>query len=157
MQPKLRRERVPETNFALRELPWSSWKPLFCDKCVTKNWAKRQSSFGYKNEKLFKNDKRGSALYEVAVRSRPGSQKVVVFTFSALTQSFSATLDHHLKNRSMKNRLDNVLKKGCAVFVRRLLLGRSQVFRQATQKLDIYSYLWDKDTERSFEKDDIMM
>ena len=133
-QSKRPREMLSPAQFALEScLTWTPWQlgiAMEPPKRGYGNWTARPSlsadSIGYHNRKLFRGtNHRGSAIYEVAVQSKcRNNKKYVVYFHVMLNGCLDRPWDSTLfrKNPRLVRQVDDVLKQGCKVYVRRAVL-----------------------------------
>ena len=165
-QQKLRRERVPETNFALKDFPWSSWKVVMSSEC-RKNLAKVTQSdkvVEYLASDIFKRKTKCSALYEFAVKPRGCRQKKVVY--SKISPGFSSYMSVWWKVlfplKSLREQINNIIRKqGGDIFVRRLILKKYQRYAPIPSVMKNYDYVWVPEDSakkyRELKKDDYVI
>lgn len=153
--PKLKREKVPETNFQFRCMKWSSWVTAFSTNipCMTTvagreaTWVKRQGRPGYRLRSITSSvrHERPSALrfFEVAIQA-PGRRRHV--TFSRVTSRCVATpkWEQNLLNTWARGQLDKALSQGHQVVVRHCLLQRKSQLRETMRGIRRYDYAWCK-------------
>ena len=146
--PKLRREKVPEKNFMLSGLPWSKWclaiSPEQND--VT---TRVRAGTGYRVPKIFSGKTDNPALYEIGVQSKACGKKFVVFTkFSVKGFDCGKNWERRLFGKSsIRGQLDNVIKHGCKVYIRRSLLAGKRAKNDVKQFLTRYNYAWSENRE----------
>lgn len=151
-QQKLRRERVPETNFALKDFPWSSWKILMSSEprkglipTIQKVGKKDKVTEYSRSYQIFKGKTRQPALYEMAVRPLESRQKKIVFAkicpnFSSYTTHWSKML---IPSKSLRKQIDNIIQKqGGDIYVRRLILKKYPKYEKIPSVLKNYDYVW---------------
>ena len=124
------RETIPETRFVLGALDWSVWNLAMAEKAPTddpdEGWAPRpgKDHVGMRKPVLFPNTM-CEAMYEFAVQPQDGARKYPVYYRT--TEGFDrASWDTYLlRNKRVKGQVDQVIKKGCKLFVRRAKLDKS--------------------------------
>lgn len=146
---RLRREKVPETNFALRYFPWSSWKLVTSSTFKDHLTARVERTGGkrkiveYTTSSFFGGKTKCPALYEVAVRL-PGCTKKVVYVKSC--RGFTPHTDWKdvlFFSKSLRKQVDNVIRKqGGALLVRRLVLKKFRKYDGISSTLKNYDYVW---------------
>ena len=149
--PRLRREKVPETNFALRYFPWSSWKLVISSE-ERKNLVPTIQRIGNKDKvieysmlDIFKGKTKCPALYEFAVTPRGSNRKRVVYAkFCPGFSSYSAVWWKVLfPTSSLRKQVDNIVRKqGGDIFVRRLVLKKYQSYKDIPSIVKNYDYVW---------------
>ena len=146
-QQKLRRERVPETNFALKDFPWSSWKVVMSSEC-RKNLAEViqfDKVVEYLASDIFQRKTKCPALYEFAVKPRGCRQKKVVYSkispgFSSYTSVWWKVL---FPLKSLREQINNIIRRqGGDIYVRRLILKKYQRYSVVPAVVRNYDYVW---------------
>ena len=128
VQPKLRREEVPNNNFMLREMVWSPWQ-LAVNAKGPRNPPQRQlwkpfpggSNVIY-NARPFGYDTDDATVYELAVQVKIRSRKYPVFYTTSdgfETNGTGKDWTERLLTREAKAEVNQVVKKGCKVFLRK--------------------------------------
>ncbi|KAJ8320927.1 hypothetical protein KUTeg_002514 [Tegillarca granosa] len=160
--PKLRRENVPETNFMLKNKKWTPWElvisPTVPSSESVDNWEKRRGDIiSFKKKTVFSDKNTKPALYEFSVQIAPHSKRYVLYCRSCKgfpsQQSWESRL---LGRKDIKNQINDVIEKGCCVFVRRMMLRRSSS-EAVSSALHRYDYAWRRmrkmrNTHRQVEK-----
>ncbi|BFZ05718.1 hypothetical protein BsWGS_08757 [Bradybaena similaris] len=153
--PLLKRENVPECNFSLRSLNWSTWKLAMVsskDLCndKTDKWQKRVGGPGYRLKVLSPpkcssntNNQRSAALLEVAVQGNSGHKKryVVFNTFSS--HLFNRT-NWEQTLRDVKSQSDRILNSGGCIYLRWCVLHSQAELQMVRRGIRRYDYSWDK-------------
>ncbi|XP_060578149.1 uncharacterized protein LOC132735233 [Ruditapes philippinarum] len=146
--PKLRRENVPQSNFALRELQWSPWKIAIApdeQKQLKITCARAGDGCGYRAEEIFKGKTQVPALYEVSVQTNHRAKRHIMYHklsckgFRSLNSKWENRL---LGNSNITAQIDSVVKKGCCVYIRRVLLTKPKMLNEANKCLTRYDYAW---------------
>ncbi|CAG5118958.1 unnamed protein product [Candidula unifasciata] len=151
--PLLKRENVPENNFSLRSLSWSSWKlAMVSDDHFPKDnmdkWEKRVGRPGYRLQMLsssksssVKASKR-LALFEVAVQGGSAHKKryVVLSAFSSLCLNTN-NWERRLLGAA-RSQVDYALKTGCRIYVRFWLVTKQSVLESPLKCVRRYDYAW---------------
>ena len=150
---KLRRENVPETNFALRDFPWSPWKILMSSEPRKGLVPVIQSSVGSKDKVieytqgsvLYKGRTTRPSLYELAVRPKGCRQKKVVY--AKVCPNYSSYWTHWSKvlinSKTLKRQINNIVQKqGGDIFVRRLILKKYRRYETIPDIVRNYDYVW---------------
>ncbi|XP_060567147.1 uncharacterized protein LOC132725943 [Ruditapes philippinarum] len=148
--PKLRRENVPWSNFVLREMQWSPWKIAIApdkQKHLKITCARKGNGCGYRAEKIFMGKTQVPALYEVSVQTKYRAKRHIMY-HKLLCKGFRS-LESNWENRLFGNsdittQIDRVVKKGCCVYVRRVLLTKPKMLNEANKCLIRYDYAWNK-------------
>ena len=149
--PRLRRERVPETNFQLREFPWSSWKLVISSEKrknlvpTIQRIGKKDKVIEYSAIDIFKGKTKCPALYEFAVRPNVCKRKRVVYAkVSTGFSSYSKVWWKELfPSKSLRNQVDNIVRKqGGDIFVRRLILKKYTSYKSVPSTVENYDYVW---------------
>ena len=149
---KLRRERVPETNFALRDYPWSPWKILASSE-PRKTLHPVYRAVGSKNKLLeythscaiFKGRTKQPVLYEFAVKPLGCRQKKIVYSkICPKNLSYSTHWADILESsKSLKRQIENIIRKqGGDIFFRRLILKNYKKYENVPTIIDNYDYVW---------------
>ncbi|KAK3610616.1 hypothetical protein CHS0354_009075 [Potamilus streckersoni] len=144
--PHLKRENVPETNFMLRDLNWSPWQLVITSdppKSPETGWRKRNGDgCGYSKQKLFGVKMNVPGLYEVAVQMKFRAKKFVVFSkFAKSCRNWEREL---LGKADLKAQIDDVIKRKCKVYIRRVILNRRNVEKKVIWDIQNYDYAWSK-------------
>ncbi|KAH3864180.1 uncharacterized protein LOC127870262 [Dreissena polymorpha] len=145
--PRLRRENVPECNFMLKNLRWSSWQHVISP--VNKDTisrTRRGLGCGYRVPRIFGGTTKVPALYEVAVQIKQRSRKYVVFSkFSGRGFSGKVSWEKQLfGKKDLKAQLDNVVQKNCNIFVRRAVVKTTKSLDEIEHARKRYDYAWQK-------------
>ena len=149
--PRLRRERVPETNFQLREFPWSSWKLVISSEerknlvPTIQRIGKKDKVIEYSAIDIFNGKTKCPALYEFAVRPNLCKRKRVVYAkVSTGFSSYSKVWWKELfPSNSLRNQVDNIVRKqGGDIFVRRLILKKYTSYKSVPSTVKNYDYVW---------------
>ncbi|KAK3585910.1 hypothetical protein CHS0354_038446 [Potamilus streckersoni] len=144
--PHLKRENVPETNFMLRDLNWSPWQVAIvpdAPECSASRWRKRcGDGSGYIRRELFGEKMNVMAFYEVAVQMKFRAKKFVVFSkFVKSCKNWERKL---VGKPDIKAQIDDVIKRHCKVYIRRVVLKRRQVQKKIILDIQNYDYAWCK-------------
>ncbi|XP_045202198.2 uncharacterized protein LOC123555668 [Mercenaria mercenaria] len=145
--PKLRRENVPECNFMLREMPWSAWKLVISPsekKLNVATHARKGKGCGFKAKDIFDGRTKVPALYEVAVQTKYRTRRHVVYNkLCRLGFARRTNWEKCLLGRSdIQKQLDAVVRKGCSVFIRRVVLKKPKINTMLHKSLNRYDYSW---------------
>ena len=149
--PCLRRERVPETNFQLRDFPWSPWKLVISSEerknlvPTIQRIGKKDKVIEYSAIDIFKGKTKCPALYEFAVRPNFCKRKRVVYAkVSTGFSSYSKVWWKELfPSNSLRNQVDNIVRKqGGDIFVRRLILKKYNSYKSVPSTVESYDYVW---------------
>ena len=149
--PRLRRERVPETNFALREFPWSPWKLVISSEerknldPTIQRIGNKDKVIEYSARDIFKRKTKCPALYEFAVTPNGCKRKrVVCAKFCTGFSSYSKVWWKELfPSKSLRNQVDNIVQKqGGDIYVRRLVLKKYKSYSSVLSVVDKYDYVW---------------
>ncbi|KAL3853581.1 hypothetical protein ACJMK2_017115 [Sinanodonta woodiana] len=144
--PHLKRENVPETNFMLRDLKWSPWQLAIiydAPKSSEAGWKKRNGDgCGYSKRKLFGGNINVPALYEIAVQMKFRAKKFVVF--SKFAKSCGNWEKELLGKADLKAQIDDVIKRKCKVYIRRVVLNKRNVENKVMMDIQNYDYAWSK-------------
>lgn len=133
--PKLRRENVPETNFMLREMPWSDWQ-LVCAP------PKDERGVGYRAERIFNGKTDVQALYEIGVQPKSRKKYAV---YSKLSDGFEHGINWDTKlfgRKDIVSEIDNVCNNNCSVYLRRLVIKGDKCKEKVRHALRKYDYAW---------------
>ena len=151
------REDVTKTNFRLRNLTWSPWKVGMAEKSPddeSEEWIPRRGEgYGVRRSGLFQNGSDTAAVYEFAVQTARRCRKHPVYV--SCTAGFSGLQwdTYLLKQGHLSGQVDNVLRKGCKLFVRRAKVNTPQRVDDKTVKSvqelrhlirQTYDYAWSK-------------
>ena len=153
---KLRRERVPETNFALRDFPWSPWK-IIASSEARKKIHPIYGAVGLKNRILeythscakFKGETKQPVLYEFAVKPLGHRQKKIVYAkICPKNVSYSTHWRDILNSsKSLKKQIENIIRKqGGVIYFRRLVLKRYKRYENIPSIIENYDYVWAPET-----------
>ena len=149
--PCLRRERVPETNFALREFPWSPWKLVISSEerknldPTIQRIGNKDKVIEYSARDIFKRKTKCPALYEFAVTPNGCKRKRVVYAkFCTGFSSYSKVWWKELfPSKSLRKQVDNIVQKqGGDIYVRRLVLKKYKSYSSVPSVVDNYDYVW---------------
>ena len=164
---KLRREKVPETNFALRDFPWSPWKILASSE-PRKTLHPVYRQVGSKNIILeythscaiFKGKTKQPVLYEFAVKPLGYRQKKIVYAkICPRNLSYSTHwYDILTSSKSLKWQIENIIRKqGGDIYFRRLVLKKYKRYENVPSIVGNYDYVWAPEAGatkyREFKKD----
>ena len=151
--PRLRREKVPETNFALRYYPWSSWKVVLSSEAgkhlipTTEQVGKKTKVVGYSRVDIFKGRTQCPALYEFAVKPKGCCRKKIVYAkispgFSSQTRS-TEWWNVLFPSKSLMKQVDNIVRKqGGDILVRRLIIKKYRSYDSIPSVVKNYDYVW---------------
>ncbi|XP_063405299.1 uncharacterized protein LOC134688474 [Mytilus trossulus] len=147
--PKLKRENVTETNFMLNDAPWSRWQlaitPESPEGEESHLWQKRRGDLtGYRRTEICNGQYQKPALYEFAVQTHEHCKRYVVYCkcnkgFTLDKGSWESKL---LNNTDVRNEVEDVLKKGCRIFVRHFPLRKTSATTNKMADLGHYDYAW---------------
>ncbi|OWF53078.1 uncharacterized protein LOC110446844 [Mizuhopecten yessoensis] len=144
--PKVRRENVPESHFALSSRKWSDWQTcLSCDKTDSDLWEKRNGAhFGYRRKDIFDGKLTRPTIYEFAVQIVPGHKRHIVYSKLCHGLTFADTWERRLLGqKDVRGQIEDILSKGCSVAVRRLKLVNRKISKaKAVNSLRCYDYAW---------------
>ena len=125
---KHKREVVPQTRFALNNLHWSAWHTAMAAEAPSHDdeaWSPRRGEHnGVRNTSLFHNDTECPAVYEFAVQAKQHCKKYPVYFSTSRGFSRKNWDTYLLKRERITHEVDNVLEKGCKLFVRRAKLEK---------------------------------
>ncbi|KAL3852846.1 hypothetical protein ACJMK2_016459 [Sinanodonta woodiana] len=146
IDPHLKRENVPETNFMLRDLNWSPWQQAIipdAPECSASRWRKRcGDGSGYSKRQLFNGKMNVPAFYEMAVQMKFRSKKFVVYSkFVKSCRNWERKL---VGKPDIKAQIDDVIQRKCKVYIRRVVLKRRQVQKKIILDIQNYDYAWSK-------------
>ena len=145
---RLRREKVPETNFALRYFPWSSWKVVISKnakgglvrKFENQNGKKKTAE--YAAQTIFDGKTKCPALYEFAVRV-PGCTKKVVYVKSSPGFASCFWRTALFPSSSLRKQVDNIIRNQAGdILVRRLVLKKFKKYTEVPSIVKNYDYVW---------------
>ncbi|KAH3864088.1 uncharacterized protein LOC127866744 [Dreissena polymorpha] len=145
--PRLRRENVPECNFMLKNLSWSTWQHVISpDKKITISCSRSGLGCGYRTQQIFGGKTKVPAIYEVAVQIRQRSRKYVVFSkFSRRGFSGKVSWEKQLiGKKDIKAQIDKVVQKNCNVFVRRADVKTIKTRDEIENAQKRYDYAWQR-------------
>ena len=145
--PKLRRENVPECNFMLREMKWSSWQQVIApdqqpELDITQK--RRGDNHGFRATQIFRGKTKVPALYEVAVQTKYRGRFHVLYSKSCRA-GFNGTKNWErclFSKPGLRTQLDKVVEKKCCVFVRRVLVKGDKTKVEVKRSLVKYDYAW---------------
>ncbi|XP_076444170.1 uncharacterized protein LOC143282420 [Babylonia areolata] len=146
---RLNREKVPDTNFRLRQLKWSPWQlAVVSAEEDTKSGQWRRFMGGV--AKVRGGGVLGggssaraqrSVMCEAAVQTRPGARRHVVWCRVLPASSANRlSLSRLFMAPSARAQMDRVIRSGCRVWVRWARIGQHEEVKQ--QVKDIYDYAW---------------
>ncbi|XP_045199051.2 uncharacterized protein LOC123553388 [Mercenaria mercenaria] len=144
---KLRRENVTECNFTLREMPWSAWKIAVSPsemKSFGVTTLRSGSGCGFRAKSIFGGKTNVPALYEIAVQTKYRTRKHVVYN-KLCRRGFAnkANWERCLLGRSdIRTQVNDVVKKNCSVFIRRMVIKTPKINTAARKSLKRYDYAW---------------
>lgn len=141
----------------LKNFTWSKWicavEPTLQFKKAKAKFVKLRTNEGYGPQKIFDNNFKIPAVYEVAVQT-PGSKKKYVTYFRMSKGGFTRSglwATNILRHKKVREEVNGVLKQGCSIHLRRGLpkaksLGkkRSQMMAANDYIRDNYDYAWKK-------------
>lgn len=136
----LRRENVPQTNFALAHLIWTPWR------CIVSRTPPEGAGIrkgpGFWTLPIFQGNTRVPAVYEVAVQTQHHGKKYIVY--QRITKGFDGS--QIWRRSDIDAQIKDVLDHGCDIFVRRTVLGNSLMksFSDIRSKLHRYDCAWGK-------------
>lgn len=145
--PRLRRENVPECNFMLREMKWSSWQLVISPDVNTElniTNKRRGAEHGYRVSDIFGGRTKVPALYEIAVQTKHRGRKHVLYS-KLCRHGFrcSGNWERSLFTKSdLRAQIDKVVEKKCSVFIRRVVIKGAKASEQARYSLVKYDYAW---------------
>ncbi|CAG2232712.1 unnamed protein product [Mytilus edulis] len=147
--PKLKRENVTQTNFMLNDAPWSRWQlaitPESPEGVESHLWQKRRGDLtGYRKTEICNGQYQKPALYEFAIQTHEHCKRYVVYCkcnkgFTLDKGSWESRL---LNNTDVRNEVEDVLKKGCRIFVRHFPLRKTSATTNKMADLGHYDYAW---------------
>ena len=83
------------------------------------------------------------ALYELSVQSHWRSKRHVVFSKFAKRTPTDVSWESRLLGRGdVRRQVDDVVKGGCSVFIRRVILRRKPTAQNVITSLRMYDYAW---------------
>ncbi|XP_045195672.2 uncharacterized protein LOC123551071 [Mercenaria mercenaria] len=152
--PKLRRENVPESNFLLRDMSWSKWQLIISptQKTVTDtptqiasdvSCPRPGSGHGFRAKEIFAGKTKVPAVYEIGIQTKTNAKKYV--TYSKMCRGFTTKSNWEVKllgRKDIREQIDNVVKKNCTIFVRRMVLNEDKCKDKVRQALRRYDYAW---------------
>ena len=145
---RLRRENVPETNFALRDFPWSSWKVVMSRNAKSglvrkfETETRSRKTAEYAAQTIFDGKTKRPALYEFAVKL-PGCIKRVVYVKSTSGFTSSLWVTALFPSTSLRKQVDNIIRKLAGeILVRRLVLKKFRKYSDTKSILKNYDYVW---------------
>ena len=147
--PKLKRENVPETNFMLNDAPWTKWElamtPTLPDDGEPEMFEKRRGNLtGYRKKTICGGQYHIAALYEFSVQTGDHCKKYVVYCKA--NKGFSldkGSWESRLLNKSdVRFQIEDILTKGCKLFVRSFPLKKSSAVSNKMADLGHYDYAW---------------
>ncbi|XP_046552416.1 uncharacterized protein LOC124262038 [Haliotis rubra] len=147
---RLRREKVPHTNFAYNDYRWSPWQLAIVpsrDQTTGGTWKDFRHGLGLKKccLNLFKKSGNKHTFVEVSVQPRPHAKRQVVM-FKVLNGNLSPENWFRLLfgRRKIQEELERVLNSGCRLFVRKAQLKRSghTVKQEEKDISSLYDYAW---------------
>ena len=129
----------------LNDAPWSKWQmvmtPTVEENTVSNIWEKRRGDLtGYRRKVICDGRYQTPALYEFAVQTNEHCKRYVVYCkcnkgFVLDKGSWESRL---LNKPDVRLEIEDILKKGFRLFVRRFPLGKSN----KSSELDHYDYAW---------------
>ncbi|XP_052088293.1 uncharacterized protein LOC127725398 [Mytilus californianus] len=147
--PKLKRENVPETNFMLNDAPWSKWQlavtQTLPEGTESDLWEKRRGDLtGFRRKEICDGQYQKPALYEFAVQTAEHCKRYVVYCkcnkgFMLDKGSWESRL---LNTPNVRTEVEDVLKKGFRLFVRRFPLKKTCATSNKMTDLGHYDYAW---------------
>lgn len=143
--PKLRRENVPECNFMLREMKWSSWQQVISPRVIPElNITHARRGQGFRATQIFGGKTNVPALYEVAVQTKYRGRKHVLYSkLCRLGFSSTGNWERKLFSKSdLKAQIDKVVERKCSVFIRRVLIKGTKASEEVKKSLMKYDYAW---------------
>jgi hypothetical protein len=140
---------VPESNFRLNGAPWTKWQLVMAQSLLDQEphlWeARNTGSIGYRRKYICGGKYTKPALYEFAVQTGERCKRYVVYIKSC--KGFvlgSRTWESRLLNRlSIKDQINDILKKGYRLFARRCQLRRSSGMMNKMVDIGNYDYAWE--------------
>ncbi|XP_071104824.1 uncharacterized protein [Haliotis cracherodii] len=147
---RLRREKVPQTNFIYKDYRWSPWQLAIVpsrDQTTSGTWKDVRHGLGLKKccLNLFKKSGNKHTFVEVSVQPRPHAKRHVVM-FKVLNGNVSPENWFRVLfgRRKIQDELERVLDSGCRLFVRKAELKRSRqtVTEEAKDISSLYDYAW---------------
>ncbi|CAC5426583.1 unnamed protein product [Mytilus coruscus] len=140
---------VTETNFMLNDAPWSRWQlaitPEFPEGAEYHLWKKRGGDLtGCRKTEICNGQYQKPALYEFAVQTHEHCKRYVVYCkcnkgFTLDKGSWESRLLH---KTDVKTEVEDVLKKGCRIFVRHFPLRKTSATTNKMADLGHYDYAW---------------
>ena len=151
--PRLRRENVPETNFALRYFPWSSWKVVISStskdhltpKFQTTGNKSKPIHVEYSVPTIFNGKTKCPALYEFAVKPQGRRRKKIVYVkfCSGFSSNDKQWYNILFPSMNLRKQVDNIVhKQGGEILVRRLILKKYRSYDAVPAAVQNYDYVW---------------
>ena len=139
----LKRENVPQTNFMLRDLSWSSWK-LAIRPDEQDQWRKRNGDgCGYRAPVIFNGRTRVPAIYEMAVQPKNKVRRFVVYCKTCKGFGNKANWEKNLLGKKdIQAQIDAVVKQDCQVYIRRAILKGTKTQEKLKPAMKRYDYAW---------------
>lgn len=159
MSVKLR-EKLPDSCMSagpLKSITWSKWvcavEPTMPKTKTKSKYVKLRTNQGYGPKAIFNNNFKVSAIYEVAVQL-PDSRKKYVVYLRISKAGFSRSglwATNILRHKKVRTEVNNVLKQGCTIYIRRGLPKAKTSVKKRSQTVaandyirDNYDYAWKK-------------
>ena len=153
-KPKLQKL-VPETNFALRDFPWSPWNILMSSEPrkgpypVIQPVGSEDKVIEYTHDYvLYKRRSNQSALHELAVKPLGCRQKRVVYAkicpkFPSYTAQWPENFNH---SRSLQKQINNIIQKQDGdILLRRLVPKKYKRYEDILSIVRNCDYVWSPD------------
>ena len=150
-QPRLKREKVPETNYMLRDYPWSPWNLVISSEKkknltpVTVKVGKKNTIVEYSTAKIFKGKTKCQALYEFAVAPEGWMRKRVVYAkiCSGFLSAKVSWRKVFFPSKSLKKQIENIVREQYGdIFVRRLIMKKYRKYDTVSSVVKNYDYVW---------------
>jgi len=129
-------------------MKWSPWQVVMStdDKSTDETWEKRKGlGKGYRRKNIFGGNNAKPALYEFSVQTGKHGKRYTVYSKLCRGVNNSASWEaRFLGKTDIKSQIGDIIKKGCSVSVRRLIINKRSIKQtnDIASSMRRYDYAW---------------